>query len=109
MANSFKRIQYALTANSSLDVIYTVPNATTAIIMSAQVSNKDLSDSADVTAIVQGYNSSNTYLVRAVTVPVGSAFNFLAGKQVLQANDILRVGASANSFLDLTVSLLEIS
>lgn len=109
MAEIFKRVQYLLTANSSLDVVYTTPALTTTILMNAHVANKDATESADITAILQGYQSANTYLARNITIPVGSALNFISGKVVMQENDVIRVGASANSYLDLTLSLLEIT
>ena len=109
MAETFRRVQYLLTANSNLDVVYTTPALTTTILMNAHVANKDLSEAADLTAILQGSGSSNTYLARNITIPVGAALNFLSGKAVMQAGDIIRVGASANSYLDLTLSLLEIT
>jgi TATA-box binding protein (TBP) (component of TFIID and TFIIIB) len=109
MAEVFRRVQYLLTANSSLDAVYTTPTSTTTILMNAHVANKDLTEPADLTAILQGYQSSNTYLARNITIPVGAALNFLSGKVVMQGNDSIRVGASANSYLDLTLSLLEIT
>lgn len=109
MAEVFRRVQYLLTANTSLDAVYTTPENTTTILMNAHVANKDLTEPADLTAVLQGYQSSNTYLARSITIPVASALNFLSGKVVMQANDSMRVGASANSYLDLTLSLLEIT
>jgi hypothetical protein len=109
MAENFKVITSTLTTTTST-VIYTCPAGSTAIVIMAQIANKDLSSSADASAFVYDYSANtSTYLGRNITVPLYAALNILSGKLVLEANDQFRAGATLNGVLDIVLSVLEIT
>ena len=109
MAETFKNFKGALTTTSA--TIYTCPAATTAIVLMAQVANIDGTNEADVSAswIDSSDSSAETYLIKSVPIPEGSALGVLSGKLVLEAGDSIKALASANSDLVISGSVLEIS
>lgn len=109
MAESFKLVQATLSTTTNT-VIYTCPTATTAIILMAQIANKDLSVSSDVTAFTFDSSANTTmYLARNITIPVSSALNILSGKLVLEGNDQFRAGATIANTQDIVLSVMEIT
>jgi len=108
MAETFKMYTMSLTtANAN---VYVCPTNTTSIVFLGQVSNSDGANSADMSVMVT--DSSNTltkFLAKTIPVPADSATTFLTGKLVLEANDYISANASANSHLDVTVSVLQIT
>ena len=108
MAETFKNAKAVLTGSSA--AIYTVPAATTAIVIGCQVVNvgtasHDLTlswtDSSDTDA--------ETYLAQAIPVPDAAAYEPIGGKLVLEAGDVIKGFGSTTDVLEATVSVLEIS
>lgn len=109
MAETFKLVQASLTTTTNT-VIYTCPSGATAIILMAQVANKDLSVSSDVTAFTYDASAStSSYLARNITIPVSAALNILSGKLVLEGNDQFRAGATVANTQDIVLSVMEIT
>jgi hypothetical protein len=99
----------AVLADTATD-IYTVPAATTAIVIGCQVANvgsgsNELefwwTDDSDADAV--------TYLGDKVVVPVAAAYEPIGGKLVLEAGDKLRGISENDDELEATVSVLELT
>jgi len=109
MASTFKNAKLALTTGGG--TIYTVPAATTSIVLMAQCANIDGTNNTDVSLSWTDDSNSDTetYLAKTVVVPADAALGLLDGKLVLEAGDTLKGYASADSDLVLTVSVLELT
>lgn len=100
--------------NTSFASVYTVPAGRTAVLISAQVANKE---SAQVGVQLQWKDADSAsptapvMLADGVQVPAASAVGLLTGKIVLNSGDSLEAaqeGLTPAGALDLTVSLMEI-
>jgi len=109
MAAVFKNKKAALTTGGV--TIFTVPAATTVIVLMAQCANIDGANNADVSLSWTDDSDSDveTYLARTVVVPPDAALGLLDGKLVLETGDTLKGYASADSDLVITVSILELT
>lgn len=109
MAILMKNSRLAVT--TSYSTIYTCPASTTAVILSLQVANVDGTANADISA--QWLDSSNadtpTRIASTISVAADSSINLIAGKLILEAGDALQLLASANSDLEATISLVELT
>lgn len=99
MANVFKN--YTGEATTSGAVVYTVPSATTGILLGLNLANKN---AAAVTASVQ---LGSLYIIKDAPVPAGSALSVLDGKIIAEASETITVTASANSSIDAIISVME--
>ena len=101
--NTFKSVAANITTVSAN--IYTCPAETTAIVLLAQATNVDSSNSGNITfySTVNG----NTELVKDFTIPVGDAASLLSGKLVIEAGESVGASANANNVIKLTMSILE--
>jgi len=99
MANTFKN--YTSTAATGGTTVYTVPNSTVAVAIGINLSNTTTSAK---TASVQ---VGSVYLIKNVSLPAGASLSVLDGKLILEAADTLVVTASANSSVDVILSVLE--
>lgn len=111
--NTFKTIAANVTTNQTL--LYTTPEETATIILTAQVSNTGSAD-ANVTFIhrsnvlVGGTRViTDTELVKEFDIPVKDASSVIVGKIVLEENQAVLVRGSANATLKILLSLLETS
>lgn len=109
MAETFKNARKVLQTTAGT-AIYTVPAATTAIVIGCQVAN-DGTASYDLTMYWTDSSASNaqTHLAQGIPVPDAAAYEPIGGKLVLEAGDALFGFASTADFLEATVSVLEIS
>jgi len=108
MANTFKA---NLRANiiTSGNTVYTCPSATQSTLIGLSLANKS---SGTVTANAYITRSSVDYaLICMAPILSGSSLIVVGAEQkvVLEANDILKVVASANGSVDCVASLLEIT
>ena len=121
MANTFKVFTIADVAidSGTFSTIYTVAGSTTGIVLGLNICNKDATD-RDVTVKISSNTSNRTgnndaanvdvTLLNEVSVPADSTLEVFGGqKLVLEATDVLTIGASAGSVLDATLSVLEIT
>jgi hypothetical protein len=104
----FKNVR-AVLADTATDV-YTVPSATTAIVIGCQVANVGAAanelefwwtDDSNADAV--------TYLGDKVVVPVAAAYEPIGGKLVLEAGDKLRGLSETDDELEVSVSVLELT
>ena len=108
MANTFK-VHHWSAANAAGSNLYTCPAATTAIVLQMQAANVG-SGTHPVSATVEDSSAATTeFIAKTVSVPLNAAIGLVAGKQVLEAGDVLDVYSDDVSQIDVTLSVLEIS
>ena len=109
MANTFKNFRALMVTGGA--TAYTCPSATTAIVLHCQVANVDGVNSADATVHWTDDSNSDavTRLGLTVVVPAQTSVAMLTGKLVLEAGDTLVGIASADSDLELSGSVLEMT
>ena len=106
MANLFKSYTKA-NVGTSADDVYTVPAATTSVIIGLCLSN---TTGSPVTAGVSVDKSvgDTVYLAKNLELPDGTLYEFNAGnKIILETGDKLQVSSSTSSSIDVMVSVLE--
>ena len=111
MANTFKNAFAANISNSSFVDLYTVPSATTTIVLGLTLCNKTASA---VTATVQfqdtSASSADFQVIDTVSIHARTSLELLSGqKYVLETTDVLRVKAGTGSALDATLGIMEIT
>lgn len=108
MAETFKNVRKVL--NDSATDIYTVPAATTAIVIGCQVANVGAtSNELDFYWTDSSAADAATYLGDAVVVPAAAAYEPIGGKLVLEAGDKLVGVSETDDELEATVSVLELT
>ena len=111
MAIAYKNAGAAL--GTTYATVYTCPAGTTALVLLAQVTNVDGTNSADVEA--QWLDDSNADAATRISpvglpVPAKAAINVLDnGPLVLEAGDQFQAKASAAGDLEITLSISEIT
>lgn len=106
MANTFKSITKASVGISTQDV-YTVPGATTAVVIGFCLSNRTASNvTADV--FINKSTGDDVYIVKGILIPDGSLYDFNAGnKIILETGDKIEITSNTASSVDVIVSVLE--
>lgn len=109
MAETLKNFRAAMTTGGV--TAYTCPTGTTAVVIHLQVVNVDGTNSADATVHWTDASASNavTRLCSTTAVPADTAISVLIGKLPLAAGDTIVAIASANSDLELSGGVLEIT
>ena len=100
MANIFK-IYTSASVGTGATTTYTVPSATTSVMIGCNLANKTTSQ---ITVDVQ---VAGVYLVKGTPLPSGAALSVLDGKIILETTDTVIVTSSAASSCDVIVSVLE--
>ena len=100
MANTFKNYTSASVGTSPVTT-YTVPGATTSVLIGCTVANTTAS------AIVVDVQCAGVYLIKAAPIPTGSALSVLDGKVILETTDTVIVTSNTASSCDVLVSVLE--
>lgn len=107
MANTFKSYTRASIGTSQQDV-YTVPGATTTVVIGFCISNRTASSVYADVYINKGDASDDVYIVKGILIPDGSLYDFNAGnKIILQTGDKIQVTSDTASSVDVIVSVLE--
>lgn len=106
MANTFKSITKSSVGISTQDV-YTVPGATTAVVIGFCLSNITESNvTADV--FINKSTGDDVYIVKGILIPDGSLYDFNAGnKIILETGDKIEITSNTASSVDVIVSVLE--
>lgn len=107
MANTFKNGRAAATA--SLATVYTVPSATTSIVLLAQATNVGSGAQAVTFCWYDASGSVKTELVKLLSVPEKAAVGLLAGKLILETGDYMQIQSTASSLIEFSFSVLEIT
>ena len=100
MANTFKNYTQA-DVGTSPTTVYTVPGATTAVIIGCNLSNTTGS------SIAVDVQLGSTYLVKGAPIPSGSSLSILDGKITGEAADTIVVTSDTASSADVVLSVLE--
>lgn len=101
MANTFKNYTASLTG-STQTTVYTVPSATTAVVIGCNLAN---TTTGTVNVDVQ---LGSTYLIKGAPIPSGSALSVLDGKVIGEASEVFSVTSdSSTGDLDVILSVLE--
>ena len=111
MANTFKNAFAASVNHSAYVDLYTVPSATTTVILGLALCNKTAS-AVNVTVQMQDTSASNAdfQVLDTVSIPARTTLEVLAGqKYILETDDKLRVKAGATSSIDATLGIMEIT
>jgi len=108
MANTFKSFTKANISTSPSDV-YTVPGATTTIIIGFCLCNTtNNSVTADVFVDKASISADNVYIVKGILIPDGTLYDFNAGnKIILQTGDKIQITSNTSSSVDVILSVLE--
>jgi len=110
MANTFK-LKTDSSVGTSLTSVYTVPSATTTVLIGAVLANTTASqikvNVQIVTAATTGENGDDVYLIKDLPIPTGSSFELIEGKIVMETGDIFKVESDTASSLDVAVSIME--
>tara|TARA_B100000035_G_scaffold297805_1_gene290914 strand:- start:1276 stop:1581 length:306 start_codon:yes stop_codon:yes gene_type:complete len=99
MASTFKN--YTVEGTTGGATLYTVPSATTGVIIGLNLANKS---AASVNASVQ---LGTTYIIKDAPIPVGAALSVLDGKIIAETTEVVTVTTSANTSVDAVLSVLE--
>lgn len=106
MANSFKNAKIDLTTTNAT-VLYTCPNATTAVFKSI-LASEDSGNADTITAtLTSGSSVFSLFKVKAVSA--NATVELLTAPLVVQENEIIKVTAATANRLHVVASLLEVS
>ena len=113
MANVFKNVHKRKLASSSATAVYTVPAATTTVLLGMSICNIGAT-SETVDAYFSNAGSATdtelAYLVKDLDVPANATIEIFAGqKYVLEATDILYLEASTADKLDIFIGIMEVT
>tara|TARA_R100001594_G_scaffold72215_1_gene106873 strand:- start:318 stop:647 length:330 start_codon:yes stop_codon:yes gene_type:complete len=109
MANTFKNKVYngANTSASANMAIYTVPAATTTVVIGLTLAN---TASSQITASIKLSAGQTVYLAKDIPIPNGSSFEYMGGnKIVMQTGHTLSVVSNTADSLDTVASIMEIT
>ena len=108
MANSFKLKTKANVGTATSDV-YAVPTETTAVVIGVTLANTTGS-SINVGVGITRASTDNVNLMKSVTIPQGSSFEFMSGNNiVLETSDTLTAVSDVNNSLDVALTIMEIT
>jgi hypothetical protein len=100
MANTFKNYT-ASSVGTSASTVYTVPSATTSVIIGCNLSN------VTEEVIRVDVQLGSTYIIKDAPIPSGSALSVLDGKIIAEAADTIVVTSDTASSTDVIISVLE--
>jgi len=100
MANTFKNYTSASVGTGGTTV-YTVPAATTAVVIGCNLANTTAS------SIAVDVQLGTTYIVKGAPIPAGSALSVLDGKIILETGETIVVTSDTATSTDVILSVLE--
>jgi hypothetical protein len=110
MANTFK-LKTKLGSNVAANVeqtVYTVPGATTSIIIGLTVANLT-SNSVTVDVKINRASLNDVSIGLNLPIPSGGSLDALAGKVVLETTDVITVTCDTLNGIDTALSVMEIT
>jgi len=108
MANTFKlktKDGSAVGANTDI-VVYTVPSATTSVVIGITLANIT-SSAITVDIKIENNDGDNIFYGKDLPVPTGSSLDALAGKIVLETSDVVKVQSDTANSVDIALSIME--
>ena len=116
MANTFKVVTRASVDHSALDTIYTCPGSTTTVILGMTICNRTTSATdidVQLSSDTGGSNpntNADVYLLKDTSIPANTTLEVFAGQKiVLQTTDLIKAQAAANDYIDISMSIMEIT
>ena len=110
MANTFKNASLANANHGAMQILYTCPASTTAIILGLAITNKTDAVTATVDFVDTSDSSAVRKLLNEVSIPANTTLEVFAGqKYVLEASDILKIRLGTASSLDAVLGLMQIT
>ena len=111
MANTFKNAKAVDVSDSSAATIYTVPSATTSIILGLTLANKNAAARTVTVTWTDGSDSNaSTTLLNEVSIPGDTTLEVFAGqKYVLMTTEAMKILASAASYIEAYLFFMEIT
>lgn len=108
MANVFKSYTKASIGTVG-QTVYTVPGATTSVVIGFCLANRTSSSvAADVFINKSSPSADDVYIVKSIIIPAGSLYDFNAGnKIILETGDLIQITSNTSSSVDVIVSVLE--
>jgi hypothetical protein len=110
MANTFKlktKLGSNVAANAE-QTVYTVPGATTSIIIGLTVANLT-SNSVTVDVKINRASLNDVSIGLNLPIPSGGSLDALAGKVVLETTDVITVTCDTLNGIDTALSVMEIT
>ena len=109
MANTFKiKSNDAMPTSAGTPLtLYTVPSATTTVVIGLTLAN---TASSQITASIKLSAGQTVFLAKDIPIPSGSAFEYMGGnKIVMQTGHTLSVVSNTADSLDTVASIMEIT
>ena len=108
MANTFKlKTKDGSSTGANTDMtIYTVPSATTTVVIGCTIANITAS-AITVDAKIENNDGDNIEIGRNLPIPTGSSLDILAGKIVMEASDILKIQSDTANSTSIALSIME--
>ena len=108
MANTFK-LKTKANVGVTTSNVYTVPSATTTVVIGVTLSNTSGS-SLNVGVGITRASTDDVHLMKNVPIPQGSSFEFMGGnKIVLETTDTFTAKSDVNNSLDVALTIMEIT
>lgn len=101
MANTFKRYPSSISVGTSATTVYTVPTATTAVMIGVNLAN------VSPYQIKVDVQAAGVYLIKGVPIPANASLSVLDGKIILEAADTVVVTSDRVLSCDVLLSVLE--
>jgi hypothetical protein len=105
--NIFKTITANVTTTPTTH--YSTPIGYSTVVLMCQLTNITASTTVDASAFLvrTGNTGGNVTLVKDASIPANDAYSPLTGRMIMTFGDSFETSASANSSVQLTLSLLE--
>ena len=109
MANAFK-LNTKKNIGTADSPIYTCPDSTETTIIVLNLANTTTS-AIEANFKLLNNGGDSCFVVKAAPIPIGSSLVPIGGDQklVMNANDVIQVSSSADSSIDVCLSILEIT
>lgn len=108
MAATFKNVGIVL--NDTSTTVYTVPAATTAIVIGCQITNVGATANfVDFWWTDDSNADAQTYLADGIVIPLAASYEPIGGKLVLEAGDTIQGLSETDDELEVSVSVLELT
>ena len=108
MANTFKlKTKDGGSTGANTDMtIYTVPSATTTVVIGCTIANTTAS-AITVDAKLENNDGDNIHIGKGLPIPTGSSLDILAGKIVMETSDVLKVQSDTANSTQIALSIME--
>jgi hypothetical protein len=103
--NTFRTVAFELT--TSEQTVYTTPASLTTIVLGAQASN--ISDTAATITFTLVKNATDFIMLKEFIIPPNDAAEVTTGKLVIEEGSSIKAVVSADSSINLVLSILETS